>query len=92
VAERLLALPPAATGAPQMSITPYLNGERFEPETERVLGVAFEQVCIALRIGNSDDDVKQAIANKVIELAKAGERNPDILCERALEDIRRPQD
>jgi hypothetical protein len=75
-----------------MPITPYLNGERFEPETKRVLGVAFEQVCIALRIGASDDDVKQAIANKVIELAKAGERNPDILCERALEDIRRPQD
>jgi hypothetical protein len=64
-----------------MPITPYLNGERFEAETKRVLGVAFEQVCIALRIGNSDDDVKQAIANKVIELAKAGERNPDILCE-----------
>jgi hypothetical protein len=61
-----------------MPITPYLNGERFEPETKRVLGVAFEQVCIALRIGASDDDVKQAIANKVIELAKAGERNPDI--------------
>jgi hypothetical protein len=76
-----------------MPITPYLNGERFEPETERVLGVAFGQVCIALRIGASDDDdVKQAIANKVIELAKAGERNPDILCERVLEDIRRPQD
>ena len=75
-----------------MPITPYLNGERFEPETECVLDVAFEQVCIALRIGASDDDVKQAIANKVIELARAGERNPDILCERVLEDIRRPQD
>jgi hypothetical protein len=75
-----------------MPITPYLNGERFDPETKRVLGVAFEQVCIALQIGASDDDVKQAIANKVIELAKAGERNPDILCERVLEDIRRPQD
>jgi len=75
-----------------MPITPYLNGERFEPETKRVLDVAFEQVSIALRIGASDDDVKQAIANKVIELARAGERNPDILCERVLEDIRRPQD
>jgi hypothetical protein len=75
-----------------MPITPYLNGERFEPETKRVLGVAFEQVCIALRIGASDDDLKQAIANKVIELAKAGDRNPDILCERVLEDIRRTQD
>ena len=50
------------------------------------------KVCIALQIGASDDDVKQAIANKVIAFAKAGVRNPDILCERVLKDIRRPQD
>jgi hypothetical protein len=75
-----------------MPTTPYLNGKRFDPETKRVLGVAFEQVCIALRIGASDDDVKQAIADKVIEFAKAGDRHPDLLCERVLENIRRPQD
>jgi hypothetical protein len=40
--------------------------------------------CIALRTGDCDDDVRQAIAIKIIELAKAGERNPDILCEWAL--------
>ena len=44
--------------------------------------------CIALRIGDCDDDVKQAIANKIIELAKTGERNRDLLCESALNDIR----
>jgi hypothetical protein len=38
-----------------------------------------------------DDHVKQAIADKIIELAKGGERNPDVLCERALKDIRRPE-
>jgi hypothetical protein len=48
----------------------------------------FEQTCVALRIG-CDDDVKQAIAKKIIELAP-GERSPDQLCERALEDIRQP--
>ena len=73
-----------------MPITPFLNGERFDPESRRVLGLAFEITCIALRIGNSDDTVKQAIANKLIELARGGERNPDILCEQALNDIRRP--
>ena len=45
-----------------MPITPFLNGERFDPEDKRVLGLAFEMVCIALRIGDCDDDVKQAIA------------------------------
>jgi hypothetical protein len=74
-----------------MPIRPYLNGQQFDQETVRILGVAFEQVCIALRIGDCGDDVKNAIVNKVIELAKTGERNPDLLCERALEDIRELQ-
>jgi hypothetical protein len=75
-----------------MPITPFLNGEWFDPETKRVLGVALEMTCIALRTGDCDDGVKQAIANKIIALAKAGERNPDILCERVLAEIRRPQE
>ena len=73
-----------------MPITPFLNGGRLDPEDKRVLGVAFEMVCIALRIGDSDDGVKQAIADKITHLAKAGERNPDTLCEQALKDIRSP--
>jgi hypothetical protein len=74
-----------------MPIRPFLNGEQFDQETVRILGVAFEQTCIALRIGDCSDDVKNAIANKIIDLAKSGERNPDLLCERALDDIREPQ-
>ena len=74
-----------------MPITPFLNGERFDLETKRVLSVAFEMTCIALRANDADDFVKQAIARKIIALARAGERNPDILCEQALKDIRRPQ-
>jgi len=73
-----------------MPIRPFLNDERFDQEALRTLGVAFEQVCIALRIGDCDDHVKQAIATKIIELAKTGERNPDLLCECALKDIRQP--
>jgi hypothetical protein len=75
-----------------MPITPFLDGEHFDVEATRVLGVAHEMVCIALRIGDCDDGVKQAIAKKLIALAKAGERNPDVLCEEALKDIRQPQE
>ena len=74
-----------------MPIRPYLNAEQFDQETVRILGVAFEQVCIGLRTGDCDDDVKQAIANKIIAHAKTGERCADRLCERALEDICQPQ-
>ena len=74
-----------------MPIRPFLTGEPFDQQTIRILGIAFEQVCVALRIGDCDDDVKQAIANKIIEFAKTGERSADRLCERALEDICQPQ-
>jgi hypothetical protein len=51
-------------------------------------GVALEMVCIAARTGDCADDVKQAIADKLIALAKTGQRNPDVLCEKVLRDIR----
>jgi hypothetical protein len=56
-----------------MPITPYLNGHNFDAETRRVLGVALEMVCVALRTRDCDDDVKQCITNKLIELASDGE-------------------
>ena len=74
-----------------MPIIPYLNGERFDVETRRVLGVALEITCHALHVGDCDDGVRQAVASKLIELAKAGERNPDLLCECVLKEIRGPQ-
>jgi hypothetical protein len=48
-------------------------------------------VCLALRTGDCDDYVKQAIATKLITLAKTGERDPDRLCEEVVKDIRTPQ-
>jgi hypothetical protein len=74
-----------------MSITRFLDGERFDSEGERVLRLAFEMVCLALRTGDCDDYVKQAIATKLIALAKAGKRSPDRLCEEVVKDIRTPQ-
>jgi hypothetical protein len=65
------------------------SNHRRKTTTDRSLGPGAVAVCIALQVETSDDDVKQSIANKVIEFAKA-EGRPDLLCERVLEDIRRP--
>ena len=48
------------------------------------------QSAVGFAVG-CDDGVKQAIATKLIALAKTAERNPDILCEQAMKDIRTPQ-
>jgi hypothetical protein len=53
-----------------LPIRPFLNGEQFDQETVRILGVAFEQACIGLRTGDCDDDVKQAIATRSSSLRK----------------------
>jgi hypothetical protein len=69
-----------------MLITPYLDGFNVDPETEQVLGVALEMTRVSL--GIADDFANGIIAKRVIELAKSGERNPDLLCEGALKILR----
>jgi len=71
-----------------MPITPYLSGMSFNPETKRVMGVAFEMVCTALRLSDRGDLANEIIARRIIELAKAGEHNPDLLCENVLNEFR----
>jgi hypothetical protein len=66
-----------------------LDGFPFDDEAKRVIGIAFEMACVALRIDRTDPAAALA-AKKIIELAKEGERNPDRLCDNALDAVRRP--
>jgi len=59
-----------------------LSGQTFDPETTRLMGIAFETSRAAVkRPGDLTDEM---IARTIIELAKAGERNVEVLCEAAL--------
>jgi hypothetical protein len=69
-----------------MPITPYLDGLEVDPETKRVLGAALEKTRVSL--GIADDFANGIIAKGIIDLAKAGERNPDLLCEGTLKKLR----
>ena len=71
-----------------MPITPFLNGEKFDRETTRVMGVAFELTLSALALRDRGDQVNEIVAQKIIEFVKQGERRSDILCERALKSLR----
>ena len=70
-----------------MPIRMYLDGQQFDAETIRVMGVAFEMTRVALRVENEADPIRAIIANKIIELAKGGERDANELCERTLADL-----
>jgi hypothetical protein len=67
-----------------MPITPFLGGQKFDPETTRIMGVALEMARVAVKRDWGGIYASHIIANQIIELAKAGERNPDVLCEQAL--------
>ena len=69
-----------------MSITPYLGDFDASPETKRVLGVALEMTRVSLGLGDNFAD--GIIARRIVQLAKAGERNPDLLREGAMEKLR----
>ena len=65
-----------------MAIRPFLSGQTFDLETTRLVGVAFETARAAIkRPGDLTDEM---IARTIIGLAKAGERNVEVLCEAAL--------
>ena len=72
-----------------MPITPYLDGFAFDAEAKRVMGIAFEMTCISLRVSRTDP-IAATAAKRIIELAKDGERNPDRLCDGALQTLRAP--
>ena len=70
-----------------MPITSFLNGVRFDRETTRIMGVAFEMTRVALGIAERRDDINEIVAKTIVELTKQGERNPDLLCEAALKKL-----
>jgi hypothetical protein len=69
-----------------MSLKTYLDDESFDAETVRLMGLAFEIALATLRPPDSDP-LREAVARKIIELAKAGERDPERLCDGALKDL-----
>jgi hypothetical protein len=67
-----------------MPITPFLDSEKFDPETTRIMGVAFEMARASVKRDWGGIYASHIIAKRIVELAKAGERNPHVLCEQAV--------
>jgi hypothetical protein len=68
-----------------MPIRIYLSKDhKFDAETVRVLGVAFEITRTALELDGHNELAHQVVAAKIIELASLGERDPDRLAEQVL--------
>ena len=45
-----------------MSITQFLDSAKFDPETNRVMAVAFDMACAALQLGDQSNLINERIA------------------------------
>ena len=70
-----------------MPIRPHLDGHKFDPETIRVMGIAFEIALVALKLAYRGDLANEIVAQKIIALAKAGERDPERLCDGVMKEF-----
>src|ERR1700694_3478180 len=66
-------------------VIPFLRDVSFDPDTTHIMGKAFDRACKELQDIGQSDLVKSVIAKRIIEVAKTGERDPNRLCDRALQ-------
>lgn len=76
---------PLPIAARIMPIAQFLDTSEFDPETKRVMAVAFEMARAALQLGDQSI-LWERIVKRIIELAKTGELNPDVLCDAVLKE------
>jgi hypothetical protein len=63
----------------------------FNANLMEAMRTAFYRVCEVLQLsGDREDPLTEIVAAKIVELAKAGERDPEILCSKVLADLETP--
>jgi hypothetical protein len=74
------------------TILPFTRESVFGPEVVASMGDAFDLACAASAQLGHPSVVRDVIATRIVELAKAGERHPQVLCERALAALGLPSE
>ena len=73
-------------GRASATITPFLRGQAFDPETIEAMGKAF--VATRRSLGLSERDMTQLVAQKIIELAQRGVKTRTELYLAAIKEFR----
>jgi hypothetical protein len=64
-------------GSVTLSVFPLLKNAAFPPEVIHAMVEAFDRACLVLDDGPLPPGLKETIANRVIEVALSGERDPE---------------
>ena len=73
-----------------MAIYHLIRTLSFDPEQIEKLTTAYEDALRVLQLSNRSDPITTIIAERIIEAAKSGERDPVTLCATAIKDLRVP--
>ena len=67
------------------TILPFVKDGVFDHEDITAMSTALDDVCEILNLGG-DNSAREVIASRIIDLARAGERNPTRLRDRILHE------
>jgi hypothetical protein len=70
-----------------MALLSFIETDAFGPNEIAAMNEAFVNVCAALGISERAGGVTEQVVIRVVELAKAGERDPNRLTRRVLEGL-----
>jgi hypothetical protein len=65
-----------------------LQRSAFGPEDTKRLAEAYELALVQLELKDREDTLTENIAKLIIEVAQAGENDPEMICARALSLLR----
>jgi hypothetical protein len=73
-----------------MTIDRLIQNLAFNQDDIERLAAAYEEALQALHISDRDDPMNEVIAQRIIEGARAGARDPKALCKMAVKDLMIP--
>ena len=77
----------AVSSAAMASIIPFIPHGVFDESATRAMGEAFDAACAELQDSNLSELMREIIAERIIQAAKRGERDPKRLCSIAIAAI-----
>jgi hypothetical protein len=72
-----------------MAIYRIFKDRVFEPEAMICMAKAYEDALVALQLSDRQDPLTEIVARKIVDVAEAGERDPERLRDLALAEIGR---
>ena len=70
-----------------MAIHRLLENSAFGPEEIEAIVIAYEKALSVLALKNGDDPATRIVAKKIIKVAQTAERDPEQICQRAIEEL-----